>query len=154
LGLVIFGDFPGLLPKMEGSFIIPWIIFLFTWSISLIIIEFSIGKKTRKGTAGALGKLIGKRYLWMGAFVGFCSMAIMFYYSVVMGWCLKYLIAAVNGDIHIAHPETYWNSFIGSSYEPLLFHLLCMVIAATITYRRIARGIEKASQLPPPEVVA
>lgn len=49
-----------------GSFLIPWIIFIFTWSIPLIIIEFSIGRRTRKGTAGAFGKLVGKRYHWMG----------------------------------------------------------------------------------------
>jgi len=128
-----------------GSFIIPWIIFLFTWSIPLIIIEFSIGKKTRKGTAGAFGKLIGKRYLWMGAFVGFCTMAIMFYYSVVMGWCLKYLVAVVTSDLHSINYEYYWDSFIGSHYEPIFFHLLCMVIAVAITYRGIAGGIEKAN---------
>ena len=128
-----------------GSFIIPWIIFLFTWSIPLIIIEFSIGKKTRKGTAGAFGKLIGKRYLWMGAFVGFCTMAIMFYYSVVMGWCLKYLVAVVSSDLHSINYEYYWDSFIGSRYEPIFFHLLCMVIAVAITYRGIAGGIEKAN---------
>jgi NSS family neurotransmitter:Na+ symporter len=128
-----------------GSFIIPWIIFLFTWSIPLIIIEFGIGKRTRKGTAGAFGKLIGKRYLWMGAFVGFCSMAIMFYYSVVMGWCLKYLIAAANGDIHTPNHEYYWSSFIGSIHEPIFFHFLCMGMAVIIAYRGIAKGIEKAN---------
>jgi NSS family neurotransmitter:Na+ symporter len=130
-----------------GSFLIPWIIFLFTWSIPLIIIEFSIGKSTRKGTAGAFGKLIGKKYLWMGAFVGFCTMAIMFYYSVVMGWCLKYLVAVVSGNLHSLNHELYWNSFTGSSYQPVFFHLICMVIAVAITYRGIASGIEKANYI-------
>lgn len=129
-----------------GSFIIPWIIFLFTWSIPLIIIEFSIGKRTRQGTPGAFGKLIGKQYLWMGAFVGFCSMAIMFYYSVVMGWCLKYLVAVMrSGDLYSIDHEGYWNSFIGSGHQPIFFHLLCMMMAVAITYRGVARGIEKAN---------
>ncbi|MEX2090114.1 MAG: sodium-dependent transporter, partial [Bacteroidota bacterium] len=30
-----------------GSFLIPWVIFLFLWSIPLIIAEFAIGKYTR-----------------------------------------------------------------------------------------------------------
>jgi len=130
-----------------GSFIIPWIIFIFTWSIPLIIIEFSIGKRTQKGTAGSFGKLIGKKHLWMGAFVGFCSMAIMFYYSVVMGWCLKYLVAVISGDLHSINHEYHWNSFIGSCYQPIFFHFICMVIAVAITYRGITRGIEKANYL-------
>ena len=130
-----------------GSFIIPWIIFIFTWSIPLIIIEFSIGKRTRKGTAGSFGKLIGKRYLWMGAFVGFCSMAIMFYYSVIMGWCLKYLVAVLSNDLYTINHEYYWNSFIGSSHQPVFFHFICMAIAAAVAYRGISRGIEKANYL-------
>ena len=32
-----------------GSFLIPWLIFLFIWSLPLIISEFAIGKFTRKG---------------------------------------------------------------------------------------------------------
>jgi len=56
-----------------GSFLIPWIIFLFLWSIPLLMVEFAIGKETRKGTVGAFGKLLGEKYTWMGAFVGFLA---------------------------------------------------------------------------------
>ena len=129
-----------------GSFIIPWLIFLFTWSIPLIIIEFGIGNKTRSGTAGAFGKLIGKQYLWMGSFVGFCSMAIMFYYSVVMGWCLYYALATAGGGLANINYETYWQSFTGS-YKPLLFHGCSILLASGIVYRGISKGIEKANIL-------
>lgn len=46
-----------------------------------------MGKGTRKGTVGSFGKLMGPQHVGMGAFVGFVSIAIMFYYSVVNGWC-------------------------------------------------------------------
>ena len=79
--------FPRVIAQNGGApFLIPWIIFLFLWSIPLLMIEFGIGKKTRMGTIGAFGRLMGANYAWLGAFVGFCSMAIMFYYSVVAGW--------------------------------------------------------------------
>ena len=52
-----------------GAFLIPWILFLFLWSIPLLIIEISIGKKTRSGVIGSFGKIIGKNYAWMGTFV-------------------------------------------------------------------------------------
>ena len=128
-----------------GTFIIPWIFFLFTWSIPLIIIEFSIGRKTRQGPAAAVGTLIGNNYLWMGAFVGFCSMAIMFYYSVVMGWCLHYAVAAVTGTLHTVSYDQYWTNFSASSYKPLVYHIFAMVVAVAVTLRGIARGIEKAN---------
>ena len=129
-----------------GSFLIPWIIFLFTWSIPLIIIEFGIGNKTRSGTAGAFGRLMGKKYLWMGAFVGFCTMAIMFYYSVVMGWCLYYVLVTAGGTLQNLNFENYWHTFTGS-YKPLLFHGCSILLAGGIVYRGISKGIEKANIL-------
>ena len=42
-----------------AAFLIPWIIFLFLWSIPLLITELTIGKSMRLGPVGAFGKLIG-----------------------------------------------------------------------------------------------
>ena len=33
-----------------GTFLIPWVIFLFVWSIPLVIAEFAMGKRSRTGT--------------------------------------------------------------------------------------------------------
>jgi len=129
-----------------GSFLIPWIIFLFLWSIPLLIIEFAMGKETRLGTVGAFGKFLGKKYTWMGAFVGFCTMAIMFYYSVVMGWCLKYFVASLSGGGGLAESEAFWNSFT-SSYQPVFFHLIAMAIGSFIIYKGVVAGIERANKI-------
>ena len=36
-----------------GSFLIPSVIFLFAWAIPLLLVEFALGKTTRRGPAGA-----------------------------------------------------------------------------------------------------
>ena len=129
-----------------GSFLIPWVIFLLIWSVPLIIAEFAIGKSTRLGPIGAISKTAGKKFTWMGAYVVFVSTAIMFYYSVVTGWCLKYFISSVTGDIfgtekHLA----YWQSF-SSSYQPLLFHFISMAAVSFIVYKGITKGIERVTK--------
>jgi len=129
-----------------GSFLIPWIIFLFLWSIPLLIIEFSLGKETRMGTVGAFGKFLGKKFTWMGAFVGFCTMAIMFYYSVVMGWCVKFFVASLSGDSGLAQSEQYWNSFT-SGYQPVFFHFIAMALGSFVIYKGVVAGIEKANKI-------
>lgn len=129
-----------------GSFLIPWVIFLFLWSIPLLIIEFTIGKETRYGTVGAFGKFLGKKFTWMGAFVGFCTMAIMFYYSVVMGWCLKYLVAAVSGNTGLFESQVFWESFT-TSYQPVGFHLLAMALGSFVIYKGVVAGIERANKI-------
>jgi NSS family neurotransmitter:Na+ symporter len=82
----------------------------------------------------------------MGAFVGFCSMAIMFYYSVVMGWCLYYAIATAGGILQNINYENYWQGFT-VYYKPHLFHGSSMLLAAGIVYRGISKGIERANIL-------
>ncbi|MCI0706954.1 MAG: sodium-dependent transporter [Ignavibacteriae bacterium] len=130
-----------------GSFLIPWVIFLLVWSVPLIIAEFAIGKYTRKGTIGGIAKLAGERFGWMGAFIGFVATAIMFYYSVVAGWCIKYLTSSLSGALlstsdHVA----LWDSFTGS-YEPIFFHLVAMLIGAFVIYKGVVAGIERTNRI-------
>jgi neurotransmitter:Na+ symporter, NSS family len=130
-----------------GSFLIPWVIFLLTWSVPLIIAEFALGKSSRMGPVGALSKFAGKKFGWMGAFVVFVSTAIMFYYSVVTGWCLHYFYSAISGSLfsttdHLA----YWNEF-SSGYLPLLFHFASMFLVALVIIKGVTRGIERVTKV-------
>ncbi len=148
--------FPRIVAKNGGAaFILAWIVFLFLWSIPILIAEFAIGKKTRYGTVGAFGKLLGERYTWMGGFVGFCSMAIMFYYSVVSGWCFKYFVAAASGSLaQVRDGLQYWERFAVHSLEPVLYHLLAMGFGAFVIYRGVTAGIERATKIMIPSLVA
>ncbi|MEX0602947.1 MAG: sodium-dependent transporter [Bacteroidota bacterium] len=130
-----------------GSFLIPWIVFLFIWSIPLIITEFALGKSARKGTVGAIATTAGAKFAWMGAFIGFVATAIMFYYSVVTGWCIKYLTYALSGTLVTTEDHIgLWESFTGSM-EPLFFHGAAMVLGAFVVYRGVVRGIERTNRI-------
>jgi len=136
-----------------GSFLIPWVIFLFVWSIPLIIAEFALGKSTRFGPVGAITKTAGKKFSWMGAYIAFVSTAIMFYYSVVTGWCIRYFVSAVTGNLFNTQSHLqYWNSFSGS-YLPVLFHFIAMVIGGIVIYKGITNGIEKVNKILIPTLV-
>lgn len=130
-----------------GSFLIPWVIFLLFWSIPLIIAEFAIGKSTRLGPVGAISKMAGKKFGWMGAFIALVSTAIMFYYSVVTGWCFYYFSSAISGNLFntSSHLE-YWNQF-STSNLPVLFHALAIGIGSFVIYRGVVRGVEKTSKI-------
>lgn len=130
-----------------GSFLIPWILFLFTWSIPLLIVEFSVGKWAGRGVVGSFSAMMGKRYTWMGAFVGFCTMAIMFYYSVVTGWCMRYIIFSGLGTLNTVDPARHWELFTSSGWQPIVFHFLTLVFCAIVVHRGIVRGIEKVNRV-------
>lgn len=130
-----------------GAFLIPWLVFLVLWSIPLLMVETAMGRHTKLGTVGAFGRLIGRRFTWMGCFVGFCSMAIMFYYSVVAGWCFKYLFGALSGEVLEVGGQGYWEAFQARPWEPVLFHAVAMAAAGAIVYRGVINGIERASKI-------
>ena len=72
-----------------GEFLVAWIVFLFLWSIPLVLVEFGMGRQTRRGPIGAFIQLMGPRWAWMGAFIALATAAIMSYYSVVAVWTTR-----------------------------------------------------------------
>lgn len=83
----------------------------------------------------------------MGAFVGFVATAIMFYYSVVAGWCLRYLFLAITGQLlEISSHTSDWNLFISSQWQPVLFHFFTLSIGAFVISRGVVHGIEWANR--------
>jgi NSS family neurotransmitter:Na+ symporter len=136
-----------------GSFLIPWVIFLLIWSVPLIIAEFAIGKSTRMGPVGAMAKTAGRKFGWMGAFIVFVSTAIMFYYSVVTGWCLRYFFSSVSGSLFkVDDYQVYWNNF-ANGYEPLVFHLIAISFVAFVVIRGVTKGIEKVTKFLVPSLL-
>lgn len=134
-----------------GTFLIPWLIFLFAWSIPLLMIEFTIGKSMRAGPVDAFGKLIGSRFRWMGLWVAFTATAIMFYYSVVTGWCLRFFVATLTGEIPDAVPGAFWHGFEGS-WQVVVVHIVMMAAGAGLVYRGI-RGIERVARILLPALI-
>ncbi|UCE74204.1 MAG: sodium-dependent transporter [Methanomassiliicoccales archaeon] len=131
-----------------GAFMIPWLLFLFSWSIPLLIAEFTIGKHTRFGTIGAFKRFAGKKYAWMGAWMMLVNIFIMFYYAVVMGWVLKYFTVAASGGLTAdVDTEAMWESFVTSPAQVIFFQVLAIGISTFVVYRGIAQGIEKTNKL-------
>ena len=97
---------------------------------------------------GAFAKLAGRGTSWMGAWVAFTATAIMFYYSVVMGWTLRYLWGSITGGIPMHSPEAataYWVGFAGS-WTAVLTHALALGLAVFVVSRGV-RGIERAASV-------
>ncbi len=139
--------FPRLAGEYGGSFLVPWLIFLFLWSVPLLLVEFSVGKKLRKGVIVAFRQTMGNKFTWMGWFVVFCTSAIMFYYSVVCGWSLKYFLLSVSGELLVVDHQQYWNTYVESFWQPLVFNFVSLISAAALIYLGIVKGIERFSKI-------
>ncbi|MEJ2503356.1 MAG: sodium-dependent transporter [Gemmatimonadota bacterium] len=128
-----------------GSFLVAWVVFLLLWSIPLILVEFAMGRETRYGLVGAFSRLVGRRFAWMGAWIAWVATAIMFYYSVVMGWTLRYFWGALSGELSGAAPGAVWEGFAWGS-GVLGFHAVAMLLGAWVVAKGV-KGIERAASV-------
>ncbi len=130
-----------------GTFLLPWVIFLFVWSIPLIITEFALGRGLKAGPIGSIVRLIGPKFAWMGAWITLVATAIMFYYSVVTGWVLRYMFAATIGELNDppAGHQAFFDQFLAGPW-PAVLHLVSMGLALWVIYRGVS-AIERVTSL-------
>ena len=130
-----------------GAFLVAWICFLILWSIPLMIAEYGMGRNGRKGVVGSFVELIGEKRGWLGGFVGFVATAIMFYYSVVAGWCLYYLFQSISSSLpdSLQQANMVWEGFQGS-YWPSAAHALVITAGGLVVIKGIS-AIEKVNKI-------
>jgi len=133
--------------KGAGAFLIAWFCFLFLWSIPLIIAEYASGRKYRAGVVSVFMKSMGARFTWIGSFVTFVPLAITFFYSVVVGWCIYYFVFMAFHSL----PENFdsamaiWTNY-QSSVWPILTHAIAILFGALAIWKGI-RSIEKVNKI-------
>jgi len=130
-----------------GAFLIAWIVFLLIWSLPLIIAEYGLGLKSRKGVVGSFIKVAGEKFAWMGTFVAFVATAITFFYSVVVGWCIFYFIRMLLNPLPMTTESAMliWDSYQSGGW-PLLFHGIAMGFGALAIWRGV-KSIEKVNKI-------
>ncbi|MEC9124363.1 MAG: sodium-dependent transporter [Candidatus Thermoplasmatota archaeon] len=128
-----------------GSFLVPWLIFLFLWSIPLVVAEFALGKRSRTGTVGTFRIFNGPKFAWMGLWTAWISTAIGFYYAVVTGWCINYFQSAVRGGLGSDVDTTeVWNTFLQDPSQVIMFQALAVLITMAAIWKG-AKAIEKVN---------
>jgi len=127
-----------------GTFLIPWLIFLFAWSIPLVIAEFALGKRSRTGTIGTFRIFAGKKFAWMGLWTAWISTAIGFYYAIVAGWCMNYFRLGFTGGLTDVDTAEVWNGFLQSGTEVIFFQFLVIAITMLAIWKG-AKAIEKVN---------
>jgi len=150
--------FPRLAGQYGGSFILLWILFLFIWSIPLLLSEFAIGKKFKDGVIGSFAQFAGKRFAWMGFFITVCTLGIAFYYSVVTAWAFRYLVFSVGNvfseiplkTLMETNPEylnEFWLSISNGSIFTVVVFGVVIILGVLILYRGVQEGLERANKL-------
>lgn len=146
VGLGNLWKFPYVAGQNGGAiFVITYLFFIVTLGVPIMLGEMSLGRKTRLNPIGAY-RTLDKRFTFVGVIGVLCAFVILSYYSVIGGWVLKYVFTYLTGN-HITDATAFFNSFISSSVQPILWHIAFMTIACFIVMAGVTKGIERASKI-------
>ncbi len=128
-----------------GAFVVIYLAMIVIIGFVIMLGEMAIGRNTHLSSVGAYKKLNEKWAFvgFIGVVVGFCILA---FYSVIGGWVLNYIGKYLIGGISGAEAGNYFSGFIASTTQPIVWHLVFMVLCCVIVLKGIAGGIEKASK--------
>lgn len=133
-----------------AAFLIPYFLFVFLLGTCGLIEEFAFGRTFKAGSNVGIKKVFKSRNLKGASIVGSIPVlgltGILIFYSVVIGWILKYFALSITGDIAKINPATYFDSFAGTS-SSIPWVLLAFLITLLIVCLGVSKGIEKLNKI-------
>lgn len=130
-----------------GAFVLIYLLINFTVGISLLLVEFIIGRHGHANTVICYEKF-NKRFKYLGFLNVFTSFIILAYYSVVGGWTIYYFIQSISGNLfnNVNNYETFFNNFIRNPSLIILFTFIFLFFTVYIVIKGINEGIEKSNK--------
>ena len=140
-----------------GAFVLVYLAAIAMVGAPIMVAEILLGRRSQKSPVGAFralakGKPGGRAWTGVGFLGVMTGFVILSYYSVVAGWTIRYILMAVSGKLgalahHPQELESFFGSFLGSSFQQILCHGLFMGATIGVVYFGVGQGIERAARL-------
>ncbi|MEF9916555.1 MAG: sodium-dependent transporter [Lachnospiraceae bacterium] len=128
-----------------GIFILIYVILVIVMAHPMVEMESAIGRYARSNVADAYGKVKKKAQI-IGIIAIVCTTLIDMYYIVVSGWVGKYAVAYITGADFGTNTQTYFDNFVSSTAEPLIYAGILMFITAYLLYFGITNLVERVTK--------
>lgn len=154
VGLGNMWRFPYLAAKYGGgTFLITYLVLVFTLGVSLLLLETALGRKTGQSAIGAFTQF-GKKYMIIGVLASAVPFIITPYYCIIGGWVTKYAAAYLTGSSAVlADGGDFFTGFISSPAESFVWMFVFMIIAFLVVSLGVKGGIEKANLIMMPALI-
>ncbi|HMM69612.1 MAG TPA: sodium-dependent transporter, partial [Gudongella oleilytica] len=130
-----------------GAFIVIYLMFVVFIGFSIMLAEFTVGRKTGLAAVGAYKK-INRSFTFAGVLGVLSAFFIMGFYPVVGGWATAYILKSFTGLLSDpAAIGDMFGAFIGNPVEPLIWMAIFLAINIVIVAKGISGGIEKAGKI-------
>ena len=131
-----------------GAFIFVYLLLLLTICLPVLMTEITLGRKCRSNVTRVYDNLGAPRWRWAGFITLLTPIVIMAFYTVVGGWSVKYLFQACT--FSFTNPGADYSGtfggFISSTWEPLIYTVIFLIVTALANFGGVKNGIERFSK--------
>ena len=154
IGLGNLWLFPWRLGSYGGAaFLIPYLIFVFGFVRYGLMAELAFGRAMQKGPIGACEAAVAPRFRRWGVFSGsipvFAVSGILVFYSIVLGWILRYFVASILQGFSGAEAAGHFEALAGS-VQSVPWHGVALLLCMGIVLLGISRGLELSNRIAMP----
>jgi NSS family neurotransmitter:Na+ symporter len=139
-----------------GAFVVVYLMAVFVIGLPLMMSEILVGRKTQLSPVPAFTRLGGKRWSGLGWLGVASGVVIQSYYMVIAGWSLRSFMQCLGWSVrgYAAPAESDFNLFLSNGGVQVGLTLLFTLFTASIVYRGIGGGIEKANKMLMPALLS
>lgn len=140
-----------------AAFLLTYILCVLILGIPVMLAEFSLGRAGQSDAIGAFKNLGAARCWWgVGALGILASYIILWFYMVVAGWTLEYMIQSITGVLYEPVPEVTnesgqfavrMNQFISEGPGAVTNTFLMIAINIGVLLLGVQKGIERLSSI-------
>ncbi len=130
-----------------GAFLLVYVLILVLFGVPALMAELSLGRMTRRGPMGAfsaIGMSGGRAVGWMLFITVLMALS---YYTVVVGWVLRYLWLSLSGDIAQIDPGGFFQSVLGGFAGQAIATGTVLSLVAVVLILGITRGVQRVSAI-------
>ena len=148
VGLGNIWKFPYIVGEYGGAaFILVYLICIAIIGIPIMLVEFSLGRRSGTNAAAAFS-LKKTKFPWeIGGYLAVAtSFIILSFYAIIAGWLFSYIARSITGHLYVASQSdfgAYFDVLSSSTAEPLIGTALVLMVTAAVCISGIKTGIEK-----------
>lgn len=153
IGLGNVWRFPYIVGEYGGAaFVLVYLVFLMILGLPIVVMEFAVGRASRKSAALSFDVLERKGSKWhLAKYVAMAgNYLLMMFYTTVGGWMLLYFLKMAGGDFTGLSPEAVSGEFDSMLANPVLmggFMAVVVLLCFGVCAMGLQKGVERITKV-------
>lgn len=152
IGLGNVWRFPYITGRYGGAyFLAVYFFFLLAVGLPIIVMEFAIGRASRKNMGNALHMLepVGAKWHKIGCFALIGSMLLMMFYVPVSSWLIAYCFHTASGALNLPPQEVgqFFGTMLSEPIPMIGWSLIVIAIGVGVCSLGVQKGVEKCVKI-------